>query len=33
MLECFDFSETPLTPLVITRDTELDFSKLEPTKP
>jgi phospholipase C len=32
-LECFDFSETPLTPLVITRDTELDFSKLEPTKP
>jgi phospholipase C len=33
MLECFDFSETPLTPLIITRDTKLDFSKLETIKP
>jgi phospholipase C len=33
MLECFNFSQTPLTPLVITPDTKLDFSKLETTKP
>ena len=33
MLECFDFSETPLSPLIIRRDTKLDFSKLETTKP
>jgi phospholipase C len=32
MLECFDFSQTPLTPLIITPDTKLDFSELEPTK-
>lgn len=33
MLECFNFSQTPLAPFVITRDTKLDFSKLQPTKP
>ena len=33
MLECFNFSQAPLPPLIITRDTKLDFSKLQPTSP
>jgi phospholipase C len=33
MLECFNFSQTPLPPVIINSDTKLDFSKLKPTKP
>jgi phospholipase C len=33
MLECFNFSQKPLPPLVITSTTKLDFSKLVATKP
>jgi len=33
MLECFNFSQTPLPPVIITSSTKLDFSHLKPTKP
>lgn len=33
MLECFDFSQTPLPPHIITKDTKLDFSKMVTTTP
>jgi phospholipase C len=33
MLDCFNFSQAPLPPIIITPDTKLDFSKLKPTKP
>ncbi len=33
MLECFDFAQKPLKPDIITKDTKLDFSTLQPTMP
>ncbi|MFY9987743.1 MAG: alkaline phosphatase family protein [Chthoniobacterales bacterium] len=33
MLECFDFTQTPLPPVIITRETQLDFSDMVTTKP
>ena len=33
MLDCFDFHQRPLAPDVLTRDTHLDFSSLQPTLP
>jgi phospholipase C len=31
MLECFDFSQTPLPPIIITKNTKLDFSNVSRT--
>jgi phospholipase C len=33
MLECFDFSQTPLPPVIINKDTKLDFTGLKKTTP
>jgi phospholipase C len=33
MLDCFDFQQPPLAPVIITRKTKLDFSSLKPTRP
>jgi phospholipase C len=33
MLDCFNFGQTPLPPVIITEQTKLDFSKLTPTVP
>lgn len=33
MLACFDFSQVPLPPLIIKRDTKLDFSDMATTQP
>jgi phospholipase C len=33
MLECFDFSQQPLQPVIINNDTKLDFSQAHPTTP
>jgi len=33
MLDCFDFKQKPLDPVVINKDTILDFSNLKPTRP
>lgn len=33
MLECFDFSQTPLPPVIITPDTQLDFSDMPTRSP
>src|ERR1700733_7713561 len=33
MLECFDFSQTPLPPVIINKDTKLDFSGLKKVTP
>jgi phospholipase C len=33
MLDCFDFKQKPLLPVVITRETNLDFSNFKPTMP
>jgi phospholipase C len=33
MLECFDFTQTPLPPVIITPDTKLDFSDMVTKKP
>lgn len=33
MLDCFDFTQQPLAPAVITRDTQLDFSDMKTTMP
>jgi phospholipase C len=33
MLDCFDFSETPLPPVIITQETKLDFSQMVRTSP
>ena len=33
MLDCFNFSETPLPPVIIDEDTKLDFSDMAATNP
>jgi hypothetical protein len=33
MLDCFDFQQKPLSPVVITPETKLDFNSLRPTMP
>ncbi len=33
MLDCFDFGQKPLPPVIITGDTKLDFSDLKPSRP
>jgi phospholipase C len=33
MLECFDFTQTPLPPVIINQHTQLDFSGLHKTSP